>query len=168
METLNSVENFPLNNYLEDFNLKNFIEEIIKNFESTADAKNIKIILKYQCDATNIATDMNFLKRVLYNLISNAIKFSPFEKQIVVSVLDHQNNYEISVKDEGPGISKEDQEKLFNKFNKLKNKPTNNESSSGLGLYIVKKLLKNLHGKISVESDLGSGTTFNLTIPHKI
>ena len=111
---------------------------------------------------------MNFLKRVLYNLISNAIKFSPFEKQIVVSVLDHQNNYEISVKDEGPGISKEDQEKLFNKFNKLKNKPTNNESSSGLGLYIVKKLLKNLHGKISVESDLGSGTTFNLTIPHKI
>jgi signal transduction histidine kinase len=168
METLNSVENFPLNNYLEDFNLKNFIEEIIKNFDSTAEAKNIKIILKYQCETTNIATDMNFLKRVLYNLISNAIKFSSFEKQIIISVIDHQNNYEISVKDEGPGIPKEDQEKLFNKFNKLKNKPTNNESSSGLGLYIVKKLLKNLRGEIKVESELGNGTTFILTIPNTI
>jgi signal transduction histidine kinase len=111
---------------------------------------------------------MNFLKRVLYNLISNAIKFSPFEKEIIISVIDTNKTFTISVKDKGPGISEEDQEKLFNKFNKLKNKPTNNESSSGLGLYIVKKLLKNLHGEIEVISELGKGTTFKLTIPHHI
>ena len=111
---------------------------------------------------------MNFLKRVLYNLISNAIKFSPFEKEISISVIDTKNTFTISINDQGPGISEEDQEKLFTKFNKLNNKPTNNESSSGLGLYIVKKLLKNLHGEIEVKSILGQGTSFNLTIPHQI
>jgi signal transduction histidine kinase len=168
METLNSVENFPLNNFLEEFDLKSFITEIIKGFDSTAKIKKIEIKFDYQCNAINIATDMNFLKRVLYNLISNAIKFSPFEKEIIISVIDSNKTFTISVKDQGPGISKEDQEKLFNKFNKLKNKPTNNESSSGLGLYIVKKLLKNLHGEIEVISELGEGTTFKLTIPHHI
>jgi signal transduction histidine kinase len=168
METLNSVENFPLNNFLEEFDLKSFITEIIKGFDSTAKIKKIEIKFDYQCNAINIATDMNFLKRVLYNLISNAIKFSPFEKEIIISVIDTNKTFTISVKDQGPGISEEDQEKLFNKFNKLKNKPTNNESSSGLGLYIVKKLLKNLHGEIEVISEIGEGTTFKLTIPHHI
>jgi signal transduction histidine kinase len=168
METLNSVENFPLNNYLEEFSLKSFIQEIVKNFDSTAEAKQIKIHFDYLCKKTNIATDMNFLKRVLYNLISNAIKFSSFEKDVKVSVEDYKDTFIITVKDHGPGISKEDQANIFNKFNKLKNKPTNNESSSGLGLYIVKKLLKNLHGKIEIDSELGKGTGFKLTIPHKI
>jgi signal transduction histidine kinase len=168
METLNSVENYPLNNFLEEFDLKSFISEIIKSFDSTAEAKKITLNLDYNSKRTNIATDMNFLKRVLYNLMSNAIKFSSFEKRIIISVADINQNFTISVKDEGPGISKDDQDKLFDKFNKLKNKPTNNESSSGLGLYIVKKLLKNLHGEIDVMSKIGEGATFKLTIPHKI
>ncbi|OAQ40603.1 hypothetical protein A5893_06575 [Pedobacter psychrophilus] len=168
METLNSVENFPLNVYIEEFNLDGFIKETVKSFSSIAEAKSIKIFYTAKSKEEIIKTDLNFLKRVLYNVISNAVKFSPFQKNINVDLEFVKNNFLIKIKDEGPGISEEDQKKLFDKFNKLRNKPTNNESSSGLGLFIVKELLKNLKGQIDVESVVDLGTTFIITLPKSL
>jgi signal transduction histidine kinase len=108
------------------------------------------------------------LKRVLHNVISNAIKFSPFNKNVFIAIEAGKQEFLIKIKDEGPGISEDDQKKLFDKFNKLKNKPTNSESSSGLGLFIVKELLKNLKGTIDVKSELEVGTVFTITLPKSI
>lgn len=168
METLNSVENFPLNVYIEEFNLNNFLAETVKSFNSVAEAKFIKITYTDLSKDNIIKTDINFLKRVLHNVISNAIKFSPFNKNVFIEIEVVKKEFLIKIKDEGPGISEDDQKKLFDKFNKLKNKPTNSESSSGLGLFIVKELLKNLKGTIDVKSELEVGTVFTITLPKSI
>lgn len=166
MELLNSVENLPLNNFIEEFDLKKFLEENIKNFKNAADLKNIELHLKTNGKAFLIKSDQNFLKRIFNNLISNAIKFSPFDKCIYITLTAEKDQFTISVKDEGPGISPTDQEKLFKKFSTLsKNKPTNNESSSGLGLFIVKELISHLNGEITLESKLEEGSTFTVILP---
>ncbi len=168
METLNNMENNSANNYLEDFDLDQFVDTNVKDFNSVAESKSIK--LNYQFNGNNkvIRTDMNFLKRVLYNLISNALKFSQFNKQIFVTVDSKEEKFIISIKDEGPGIGKGELSQLFQKFVKLNNRPTNSESSSGLGLFIVKELLKKISGEITVDSTLGEGSTFRVVLPSQI
>lgn len=165
METLNNVENSSLKNYIEEFDLDQFIQDIIKDFYSSAQVKGININYAFSGKKKNIKTDMNFLKRVLHNLISNALKFSPFNRQIFVVLSQKSNYFEITIRDEGPGIEKDEQDKLFEKFTKLNNRPTNAESSSGLGLFIVKELLNNLKGEIKVETELGKGSSFVVKLP---
>ncbi|TKB97052.1 GAF domain-containing sensor histidine kinase [Pedobacter cryophilus] len=165
METLNSVENVSLNYYIEEFDLNLFLVETLKNFQNTADFKQINLEYTFNAAITNVKTDQNFLKRILHNLISNAIKFSPFQKNIYVNLSLKDEEYLISIKDEGPGISLDEQTKLFDRFSILSNKPTNNESSSGLGLFIVKELLKSIKGGVTVQSALNEGSTFTIKIP---
>ncbi len=168
METLNNMESHPLSNYIENFDLKEFVESNIKDFASTAESKSIKLNFSFTGRRRLIKTDMNFLKRILYNLISNALKFSPFKTKIEISLSSNATHFELQIKDEGPGISEDDQVKLFEKFVKLANRPTNSESSSGLGLFIVKELLNNIQGQIKVESEVGAGSTFIVTLPFSI
>jgi signal transduction histidine kinase len=168
METLNSVENFELNNYIEEFDINEFLLDNLKNFYNTADIKEIKIEYLVEGKQFIIKTDQNFLKRILHNLLSNAIKFSAFRKNIYVKLKQINNQFEISVKDEGPGIKQDEKAKLFDRFSKLSNKPTNNESSSGLGLFIVKELVNSLAGEIHVISVLEEGSTFKVILPQEI
>ncbi|MEO5911927.1 MAG: GAF domain-containing sensor histidine kinase [Pelobium sp.] len=168
MEILNSVENFPINNYIEEFDLQKFLKENIKNFNNVAESKSIKLNFNCNEESAMIKTDKNFLNRILNNLISNALKFSYFDKSITINLLKKDNQFIISVQDEGPGLSLEDQKKLFGKFSKLTSKPTNNESSSGLGLFIVNELVKNLKGSIKVESTLNEGSTFSVILPAQL
>ena len=70
--------------------------------------------------------------------------------------------------DEGPGLTELDKEKMFNKFQKLSAKPTGNESSTGLGLYIVKRIVERHEGKIWVESEIGKGSSFIVSLPLKV
>lgn len=165
METLNSVENVSLNYYIEEFDLNLFLAETLENFKNTADYKQIKLGYTSNTAVTNIKTDQNFLKRILHNLLSNAIKFSPFQKNIYVNLSLKEEDFYISIKDEGPGISLDEQTKLFDRFSTLSNKPTNNESSSGLGLFIVKELLKSIKGDVMVQSTIDEGSTFTIRIP---
>ena len=168
METLNNMENFELNNYIEEFDLHEFLEENLKNFNNTAEEKEIKIHYNFEGKTSIIKTDQNFLKRILHNLLSNAIKFSAFKKNIFISLKEINDEFIIAVKDEGPGINEEEKVKLFDRFSMLSNKPTNNESSSGLGLFIVKELVKSLDGEIEVKSVLQEGSTFSVILPKTI
>lgn len=165
METLNIMENYELNNYIEEFDLNEFLKENIKNFYSTADAKEIKISYSFEGQKSIVKTDQNFLKRILHNLVSNSIKFSPFKKNIYITLQESNDKFKIAIKDEGPGIKEEEKIKLFDRFSMLSNKPTNNESSSGLGLFIVKELVKSLKGDIEVHSVLEEGSTFTIILP---
>ena len=168
METLNNMDNFELNNYIEEFDLHEFLEENLKNFNNTAEVKEIKIHYSFEGSTSIIKTDQNFLKRILHNLLSNAIKFSAFKKNIFISLKEINDEFIIAVKDEGPGIKDEEKVKLFDRFSMLSNKPTNNESSSGLGLFIVKELVKSLNGEIEVKSVLLEGSTFSVILPKTI
>ena len=122
--------------------------------------KKQKLKLNIQVSNSHINTDPLLLQRILNNLLSNAIKFSEIKKRIFISVKENQSTFDFSVKDEGPGISKDDQEKMFKRFQKLTARPTQGESSNGVGLSIIKALTYKLGGEIIVNSQLGQGTEF--------
>ncbi|MCK5742765.1 MAG: response regulator [Chlorobi bacterium] len=105
------------------------------------------------------------ITEILDNILSNAIKYSPLRETISISVKQATNKFKdsivrIEVEDNGPGFSKDDLSKIFGAFQKLSAQPTGGESSSGLGLSIVKKLVELHNGKISVQSKLGKGSKF--------
>ena len=109
--------------------------------------------------------DETQMQRVLDNLISNAVKFSPPGRAVRVSLTCQEESLRIAVADDGPGLTEEDKRKLFGKLERLSAKPTGGESSTGLGLYIVKTLVELHEGRVEVESEYGSGTTFTVVIP---
>jgi signal transduction histidine kinase len=103
-------------------------------------------------------------RQVLVNLVSNALKFSPRATPVTISVSTQDACLAVSVSDEGVGISKEDQQKLFERFSRLPNSGEETKGT-GLGLYICKQLVEAQGGRITVESAPGSGSTFTYTVP---
>jgi signal transduction histidine kinase len=113
-----------------------------------------------------MTTDSLLLSRILDNLLTNAIKFSDVGKNIYLNILPEKNSVVISLRDEGPGISEDDQKIMFKMFQKLSAKATGKESSNGLGLSIIKVLVDKLKGEIEVNSELGVGTEFRIKLPY--
>jgi two-component system, sensor histidine kinase and response regulator len=147
--------------------LKVIIENQVSQFREQADAKSITLILEIKEEDTSLHIDQDFLNQVLDNLISNAIKFSPANKSIFVRLHKQDEVFKIVVEDQGPGIRQDEQDKLFLKYKKLSAAPTNNESSTGLGLSLVKKYIKLLNGKVWCESEPGKGATFIVELPRE-
>ncbi|MBL9175489.1 MAG: hybrid sensor histidine kinase/response regulator [Verrucomicrobiales bacterium] len=109
--------------------------------------------------------DRAILVQVLENLASNAVKYSPPGKPIRVRVIPREAVLRIEVQDEGPGLSAEDQKRLFGKFARLSARPTGGESSTGLGLSIVKRMVEAMNGRVGCESEPGRGATFFVEMP---
>ena len=101
-----------------------------------------------------------WLRNAMDNLVSNAVKYSPLGKNIWVTAERRGPLVRFAVRDEGPGLTEDDKERLFGKFQRLSALPTNNESSTGLGLSIVKQIVEMHHGKVWAESEEGQGSTF--------
>lgn len=144
----------------------NVVKSFVKHYQSIAEKKGITLDLKVSGETVLIA-DKNYLGRVVENMLSNAVKFSPEKKKIECELLRTSSSIEFSVKDEGPGFSVEDKHKLFQRFQPLTARPTGGESSTGLGLFIIKSIAEKMEGKIILESDLGSGSKFILRLPVK-
>lgn len=145
--------------------LSEYIPEWLKGYEQEIIRKEQQLHLSVSDEKLTLETDKDMLNRVLDNLLTNAIKFTEREKNIYFSVHSQQEKVILSIKDEGPGISKEDQKKMFKKFQRLSAAPTGGESSNGLGLAIIKTLVEKLNGTIEVESELGVGTEFKVSLP---
>ncbi|HRK54811.1 MAG TPA: HAMP domain-containing sensor histidine kinase [Cyclobacteriaceae bacterium] len=148
---------------LEPIELKPFVSSFVKNFRSVADRKKINLHFKGP-DGVVVMADRLYLSRILDNLLSNAIKFSEKEKNVTVSIENSGEQVLLTVTDEGPGISEEDQKKLYLKFQKLTARPTGGESSTGLGLSIVKTLIEKMGGSISCKSQLDKGAAFTISL----
>jgi two-component system, sensor histidine kinase and response regulator len=146
--------------------LKQLVEERVRMYQVMADRKNITTHLVIG-EVLEFDFDPNRISQVIDNLLTNAIKFSPSGKDIYISLEVKDSRAKFSIRDQGPGISPEDQDKLFKHFQKLKAKPTGNETSHGLGLAIAKKMIEAHNGKISVDSHSESGATFSFEIPMK-
>jgi len=141
------------------------VEESLQHFNEPARSKNIRIKTVLNSTIDPLVGDSDNILRILDNLISNAIKYSPMNTSVIISTMQKGGNIQISIRDQGPGISESDKKKLFGKFSKLSNKPTGNESSTGLGLYIVKKISSTMNGTVRCESEPGFGSTFIVELP---
>ena len=140
------------------------VAQIVEQNLVNATNKKIEVRIGIQKDLI-VNTDSAAVLQILDNLISNAVKYSPSNSTIHVHTMPEKNHALVLVRDEGPGISDEDQKKLFQKYCRLSAQPTGGESSTGLGLSIAKRLAQALGGDILCRSGLGAGTTFTFRLP---
>lgn len=150
---------------IQAISLHDTIDEVLTACSSLAVKKGIEFVLDINCDKDLIKADKLRLEQILYNLISNAIKFSPAESKVEVSVNDDGRKTLFRITDQGEGISKADQKKLFTVFGQLDNANNKRYEGTGLGLAIVKKLVEMHNGSVWVKSEIGKGSTFFFEIP---
>lgn len=144
------------------------LESVVQSFRQKAAAKEQVIHLENAPPPVTAMVDGNVMVQILENLISNAIKYSPQARNIVVRLKCLPGVARFEVQDEGPGISLEDQTRLFGKFARLSAKPTGGEHATGLGLSIVKKMVEAMNGRVWCESQAGQGATFIVEVPMAI
>ncbi len=124
-----------------------------------------QIRLRVEGTPVFVTGDPGAIEQVLENVVSNAVKFSPAETTVLISVQPDGGAGVVDVEDQGPGISAADRERLFAKFSRLSARPTGGESSTGLGLSIVKTLTEAMGGEVSLESPPGRGARFRVRLP---
>lgn len=149
----------------EDVNITEVVRENCTEWKLRAWLKKVELDLIAPDKTITLLADKMKLVQILSNLIHNAIKFTPEGGEIKVGVKERSNEVEISVKDTGPGISREDMPKLFEKFQQFRRIYGPGLQGTGLGLSIVKSLVTLHGGQVRVESELGKGSTFSFTIP---
>lgn len=139
---------------------------LIRINEAAAMKKGILITYEIEPGVV-VQGDKTRLQEAFDNYVSNAIKYSPGGKKVTVSLKKVQDlgHIEFGVKDEGPGLTEEDRSKLFGKFKRLSAKPTGGESSTGLGLSIVKAIIELHNGKVGCDSQPGQGAYFWARLP---
>lgn len=150
---------------LERVNLVKILKDIIFNIKYQAEHKNITI--DFNCDKNNIfiQSNKNYLTRIFINLIDNSIKYSPIGAKVGVAVTTEDKQVIISIKDNGRGIAEEDIERVFERFFRADRSRNKSEHGTGLGLAIVKHLVKSLNGTITLNSNLGEGSEFIVSLP---
>ena len=141
-------------------------ENLVSFFGPLTEQKNITLDLDVADDIPLVQTDYGKVQQILYNLLSNALKFTPQDGRVAIAagMLDDMT-VRISVSDTGPGIAEESRQKIFEKFRQVDGSITRSGTGTGLGLAICKELADLLAGTISLESRQGHGTTFSLDIP---
>jgi signal transduction histidine kinase len=147
-----------------EFAMDELIREVISDYKYTSKAYTIQFTNN---NRIMIHADRERIAQVLINLISNAIKYSPKADKVIVDLRKDTTMLEISVRDFGIGIAGEKQEKIFDRFYRVRSKKENNISGLGLGLYISSQIIDLHKGKIRVESEEGKGSTFYFSLPLK-
>jgi signal transduction histidine kinase len=161
---LSKVEAGKMEIYYEKFPVSDAFSEIVELVSQLASKK--KLSLETEVEQVDvICADKAKFKQILYNLLSNAIKFTPPGGNIRVCATVRGQDLLVSVRDNGIGIAKEDQKKLFNAFTQVDSSSSRNYEGTGLGLSLAKKFVEMHNGRIRVESEPGVGSTFSFTIP---
>jgi len=135
---------------------------ILPNFIQIAANKNQEIHFTYENNEIIILTDSTLFSRIIENILSNAIKYSLKNKNISISIQSLNGKARIKIKDEEPGFKEDEKEIMYKPFVKLWAKPTDGESSTGLGLSIVKRFVELNGGSIELNSTYGLGSEFIL------
>jgi signal transduction histidine kinase len=134
-------------------------------YQRRAELKHIRLSLESSAESALVWTDAVAVAAALDNLLSNAVKYSPHGRHVRVYVRTEPASVVFSVQDEGPGLSLEDQAKLFQRGVRLAPVPTGDELSAGYGLAVCRDLVDRLGGEIWCESQLGAGATFSIRLP---
>lgn len=142
-----------------------FVREIILHNQYLANKKNIVIQLTTEIELCNLSFDTVYLELVFNNLLSNAIKYSYSNSKIMVIIKKEKSTIKTEIIDTGVGIKDDEIANLFNPFTKGSIAPTEGETSNGLGLFLVKKVIETHGGNIYIDSKLSEGSTFYFYMP---
>lgn len=162
---VNQLEQGQLQLQPELISLLQLLEELGSEFAAKAQAKNQRLHLQLDPADLQLQVDPQRLRQVLDNLLSNALKFSPPDTEVRLVVKRSPESLLLEVWDQGPGLTAQDQEKLFHKFARLSAKPTGGEHSSGLGLYISQQLAQAMGGQLLWQPGPTGGSCFQLWLP---
>jgi PAS domain S-box-containing protein len=163
---LSKIESGQLELRCEDFQVKDALPEVLSTIRPLAMAKNIQVRQTVETSLPVHADRVRF-KQILYNLMSNAVKFTPKDGRIDVDCREANGQICVAVSDTGIGIKAEDQQLIFEEFRQVEgsNSNANTDQGTGLGLAITRRLVEQQGGKISVASELGKGSRFAFTLP---
>lgn len=150
-----------------EYQMNNIVDTVCSRYSGVIKSKDLSLKINKAQDLPIGMMDDNKIDHVIDNLINNAIKFSPPKTEIEIKTSKEGKYIVVEVKDNGYGLNQEDLAKAFEKGGKLSNRPTAGESSTGLGLWIVKRIVEEHHGRVWVKSSKGFGSTFAFRIPIK-
>lgn len=163
---LAKIEAGKLELHLGTVNLAEMCRNLIDFMQPLADKKNLTLNAEIDPDCPTIQSDAGRIQQILYNLISNAVKFTPDGKAVTLELRrEGDDRVRVTVRDTGIGIPEADLSRVFEKFQQLDDSMTREHSGTGLGLAISKELVTMLHGTIHVSSELGKGSTFWIVLP---
>jgi len=150
---------------VEEFSIRDVCEGLLNLFRPFAEKKNIELKEQIATDIPLLRQDPGKVQQILSNLLSNAIKFTPEGGRVLLKVDADPMYVTVVVSDTGVGIALEDQELVFEKFRQAGNPLTREHAGTGLGLSIVRELSKLLGGEVTLQSELGRGSTFSVRLP---
>lgn len=158
----------PYNLYIQQCNLSNLLHEVFNFFKPMADSRQIEFDLNITPENIVAHFDPDKMEKMIFNLLSNAFKYSPDNSTVSITAFERVSNKEdkevvIEVQDSGVGIAKEYQEKIFERFFQVKQMRT--QSTGGIGLFMAKAMIEQHGGSIELDSEEGKGSCFRLVLP---
>lgn len=162
---LSKIKSGKMEINIEKFDFSKLVSEVVDGMQLTNSSH--KIIYK-QKNNILLYADKDRIEQVIQNLISNAIKYSPDAKEVIVDIKKHKDLIIFSVQDFGVGLSEDFKEKVFDRFYRVKSDKNKSISGLGLGLYLCQEIIKLHKGKIWYKSELNKGTTFYVSLPSRI
>ncbi len=139
-----------------------FVRKVMDNFEAVAEEHRIDFLFETEKQHLYLWVDVDKLEKIVFNLLSNAFKYTPNGKMITVFIREDENTVSIGVQDQGIGIAENKKKSLFVRFENLVDKNLFNQASTGIGLSLVKELVEMHKATISVDSHLGEGSCFKV------
>lgn len=154
--------------FMEPVPITDVVQKALENFRVQAQKKNIQLDIQVPADSPVIQADQAALEEAFSNLVNNAIKYTQKNGSVSLSVVEKESVIIIDIIDTGIGITTEEQPKIFDEFYRASNVKSKKIEGTGVGLAIVKEIVKAHHGKIGVQSELGKGTTVRVILPQLI
>jgi signal transduction histidine kinase len=164
---LAKIEAGQLTLTLEDYSLTDLVSSVVTATEPLATAKGLKFAAIVEDGLPTAHGDSRRVSQVLLNLVGNAIKFTD-AGEVEIRAAAKDGYFVLSVRDTGPGIAAQDQERIFGEFQQIDNSNTRNKGGTGLGLAISKRMVEVQGGTISVESTPGAGAAFRVVLPVRV
>jgi two-component system, OmpR family, phosphate regulon sensor histidine kinase PhoR len=163
--TLSHIETGQIKMHFENLDLYRLTEEVLEQFEGKHNKKNISLRIEAPQKKLFVYGDTQRLRQVLTNLVSNAIKHSFDDGEVVISLKKVKREVEVNIQDFGEGIPIEHQSRIFERFYRVDKSRSREKGGSGLGLAIVKHILENHNTRVEVDSAPGKGSTFSFKLP---
>ncbi|MFA5972241.1 MAG: two-component regulator propeller domain-containing protein [Lentimicrobiaceae bacterium] len=157
------IQNKKMKLKLEEFGLGEYVSEICGNFKKIAVEKGIELSFEDLSANENVWADKDKVEKIIYNLLSNALKFTPRGKKVAVTIVKNDNKLQVKVSDQGIGVSKEKVKNIFERFVSFNSSNINFQPGTGIGLSLSKELAELHKAELTVESGENEGATFTVS-----
>ena len=159
------IQNKKMKLRVQRIEVVSFVKNIMANFEALAEEHRIDFMFEHEKEQLHLWADADKMEKIIFNLLSNAFKYTPVGKMIKVFIRENEQSISIGVQDQGIGIPANKKDTLFVRFESIVDKNLFNQSSTGIGLSLVKDLAEMHRATIAVETQLGEGSTFTVDFP---